>query len=306
MATVLITGGTGMIGTPLTRALLGKGYHVIILTRNGGNDKPVQPALRFASWDPARQQVDVDAITKADHIIHLAGAGVADKRWTKKRKLEIVDSRVKTGELLVKAMKENPNQVKTIVSASAIGWYGPDKGTGRPFVETDPPSPDFLGETCQQWEESLAPARAMGKRLVQLRTGIVLSREGGALAEFKKPLKFRIATILGSGRQVVSWIHIDDLVAIYIAALENQDMNGAYNAVAPQPATNKELVLKLAAAKYGKSFLPVRVPSFVLKTVLGELSIEVLKSATVSSDKVQKTGFTYRYPTLDMCLKHVW
>jgi uncharacterized protein (TIGR01777 family) len=305
METVLITGGTGMIGTELTQALLDRGYHVTILTRDGHNKKHSRPGLGYARWDPANQQIDNAAITTADHIIHLAGAGVADKRWTAKRKKEIVDSRVKTGELLVKAMKENPNKVKTVVSASAIGWYGADKSPVRPFVETDPPSPDFLGQTCQQWEDSLAPVTAIGKRLVHLRTGIVLSRKGGALAEFRKPLRFGIATILGNGKQVISWIHIDDLVALYIAAIGNGQISGPYNAVAPTPGTNKELVLKLARAKNGKLFVPVRVPSFALQMVLGEMSIEVLKSATVSSEKVEKTGFAYRYPTLDMSLQHV-
>jgi uncharacterized protein len=305
METILITGGTGMIGTQLRQALLNKGYKVIILTRGSDNKKLSQPGLQYAQWNPARQYIDRGAIATADHIIHLAGAGVADKRWTTRRKQEIVDSRVKTGELLVKALTENPNKVKTVISASAIGWYGPDKNPVHPFIETDPPSPDFLGQTCRKWEESLGPVTAMGKRLVHFRTGIVLSREGGALAEFKKPLRFGIATILGDGKQVISWIHIDDLVALYVAAVENEQMSGPYNAVAPGPGTNKELVLKLARAKRGKFFVPVRVPSFVLKIVLGEMSIEVLKSATVSSESVQKTGFAYRYPTLDMSLQHV-
>lgn len=305
METILITGGTGMIGTELTKALLDKGYHVIILTRDGDNKKHEAPGGSYAHWDPASQQIDSKAITAADHIIHLAGAGVADKRWTRKRKQEIVDSRVKMGELLVKAMKENPNKIKTVVSASAIGWYGPDKHPVQPFAETDPPAPDFLGQTCRQWEQSLAPVKEMGRRLVHLRTGIVLSRKGGALAEFKKPLRFGLATILGNGKQVVSWIHIDDLVALYITAIENKQMNGSYNAVAPGPGTNKELVLTLARIKRGKSFVAAHVPSFVLKIVLGEMSIEVLKSATVSSEKVEKTGFDYRYPTLDMSLQHV-
>lgn len=305
METVLITGGTGMIGSELGQALLQKGYRVIILSRDADKNKS-QEGFEYAAWDIDRQTIDKDAIAAADHIVHLAGAGVADKRWTKKRKQEIVDSRVKSGELLVKALKEYPNHIKTLVSASAIGWYGPDPvvPNPRPFTEEAPAYTDFLGQTCRQWEAALEPVTALGKRLVKLRTGIVLSRQGGALAAFKKPLRFGMATILGNGKQVISWIHIDDLVALYIAAIANGQMHGAYNAVSPNPVTNKELVKGLARAK-NRFFIPVYVPSFVLKMVLGEMSIEVLKSATISSNKVEATGFTFQYRNIDLALKHV-
>lgn len=308
MATVLITGGTGMIGTALTKALLEKNYSVIILTREKKkiNNELQSSRVRYASWDIEKQTIDKEAIATAHHIIHLAGAGVADKRWTEKRKKEIVDSRVKSSRLLVKAIKEYPNTIKTVVSASAIGWYGPDPVIPNlsPFTEEAAPSNDFLGQTCKQWEESIAPVTQSGKRLVRLRTGIVLAQRGGALDEFKKPLSFGIATILGDGKQVMSWIHIDDLVRLYIRAIENESMNGSYNAVAPSPVTNKELVLQIAKSK-GGFYIPVPVPSFVLKIVLGEMSIEVLKSATVSAQKIIDTGFTFSYPSIAAALKQL-
>jgi uncharacterized protein (TIGR01777 family) len=304
MSTILITGGTGVIGTALTKALLEKDYNVIILTRNPEKFAVSTSRVSYAGWNFPNQAIDKEAITKSDYIIHLAGAGIADKRWTKKRKQEIVDSRVKNGELLVKALKENANNVKAVISASAIGWYGEGSGL-RKFEESDPPANDFLGQTCKQWEESLERVTLIGKRLVKIRTGIVLSNEGGALAEFLKPLRFGIASILSNGKQIVSWIHIEDLIRIYIAAIENQAMNGIYNAVAPRPVSNKELVLQLAKIKRGRFFVPVHVPSFVLKLILGEMGIEVLKSASVSCDKIHFTGFIFLYPSLEATLEQL-
>ena len=305
MTTVLITGGTGLIGSALTKALLEKNYNVIIVSRSAANDQPSTANLSYAQWNIKEQTVDKDAVAKADYIIHLAGAGVADKRWTKKRKQEIVDSRVKSGELIVKTLKENTNKVKAIISSSGIGWYGPDPSTPdpRPFTEDDPAYDDFLGQTCRQWQKSLEPVTESGKRLVVLRTGIVLSNAGGAITEFKRPLKFGIAAILGNGKQVISWIHIGDLVQLYIAAMENENIKGVYNAVSPNPVSNKQLTLQLAQLNKGKLFFPVHVPSFVLKLVLGEMSIEVLKSATVSCNKILNTGFLFSYPTIEKTLK---
>ena len=158
---------------------------------------------------------------KADHIIHLAGAGVVDKKWTDAYKKEIQDSRTESSRLLVSALKNNTNKVKTVVSASAIGWYGADAPGAKPFVETDVPANDFLGETCRLWEDSITPVEALQVRLVKLRTGIVLSNNGGALTEFKKPLKLGVAGILGDGKQMVSWIHVDDLCSMYIWGQQN-------------------------------------------------------------------------------------
>jgi uncharacterized protein (TIGR01777 family) len=308
MATILITGGTGLIGTALTKELLNNDYDVIILTRFPGKYSSNISRLRYAKWDIERQTIDADAIGKTDFIIHLAGAGVADKRWTTKRKKEIVESRTQSSALLVKALKENVNNVKAVISASGVGWYGssppypsPLRGEGNsspPFVETDPAAEDFLGTTCAEWEASIEPVVSLGKRLVKFRTGIVLSNEGGALKEFKRPLRFGFATILGNGKQVVSWIHIDDLVRLYIYAIENKKLQGVYNAVAPHPVTNKKLVLQLARCMRGRFFVPVFVPSFVLKIILGEMSIEVLKSASVSCKKIKQTGFTFLHPAI--------
>lgn len=293
-----------MIGSALTPLLVKNGHDVTILSRN--NRESNDPHIRYALWNVEAQTIDEKAVAEADYIIHLAGAGVADKRWSKARKKEIIDSRVQSSQLLVKALRQ-PNRVKAVISASAIGWYGSDKRhklTNKPFKEDTPADTDFLGEACRLWEESIQPVEALGKRLVKFRTGIVLSTEGGAYAEFVKPLKFGIAGFLASGKQVISWIHIDDMCRMYVYAIENQ-IKGVFNAVAPNPITNKDLTLKLAEKMRGKFFVPLHVPGFALRLALGELSVEVLKSATVSAEKIQSTGFQFLYPSIDSALRNL-
>jgi uncharacterized protein len=302
MARVLITGGTGLVGKALTCYLAARGYDIIILTRKKDFEiKQHADRIQYRIWDPKRQIIDPEAVRNTDYIVHLAGAGVAEKRWTRKRKEEILESRVKSSAFLVKSLREIPNQVKAVVSASAIGWYGPD-GL-RPFIETDPPATDFLGETCRLWESAVEPLTEMGIRLVKIRTGIALSRSGGALVEFKKPLRFGIAAILGGGKQKISWIHMDDLCRIYGEALENKALEGVYNAVAPLPVDNRTMVLSLAKKSRGFFFIPFHIPSFVLKAVLGGMSIELLKSTSVSASKIKSTGFQFLFPDLDAALE---
>ena len=302
MQTVLITGGNGMIGKALTSHLIDKGYKVIVLTRQLPAQKSALPEIEFALWDTNKQTIDIAAVQKADYIIHLAGAGVVDKKWTAAYKKEILQSRTESSKLLLSTLQNNANKIKAVVSASAIGWYGEDVAGGKPFVETDKPTSGFLGETCVLWEQSITPVETLQKRLVKVRIGIVLSNEGGALAEFKKPVKLGVAGILGDGGQVVSWIHIDDLCRIFMYAIENENLSGVYNAVAPVPVTNKALTLELAKKMRGKFFIPLHVPAFVLKIMLGDRSIEVLKSTTVSDAKIKQSGFTFLFPTVDVAL----
>ncbi len=305
METILLTGGTGMIGTHLQNFLIEKGYSVIVLVRNETKIKSSNKNISYAKWNVENEEIDKDAIAIADYIIHLAGANVAEKRWTDKRKKEIVESRTKSGALLVKSLKEIPNKIKAVISASAIGWYGADTNESKQhgFKEDAPAADDFLGNTVKLWEESIHPAEKLYKRLCIFRFGIVLSHSGGALEAFKKPLKFGTAAILGNGKQIISWIHIDDLCRLLLFAIEHENISGVYNAVAPKPVTNKQLTLTLAKQMRGKFYMPVHVPAFALKILLGELSIEVLKSATVNDEKIRKAKFDFLFADIEAALK---
>lgn len=304
----MITGGTGLIGTAVSDHLLSQGYKVIVLTRNpasAGKSHPKKDGKEFAKWDVKRQSIDADAVGKANIVIHLAGAGVVDKRWTRAYKKEIISSRVDSSALIVRAINSMPNNIHTVISASAIGWYGPDKPGQGAFIETDLPDQNFLGTTCQEWEQSIKPVSDAGKRLVIFRFGIVLSKKGGALKEFIRPLKFRLATVIGNGRQMMSWIHITDLSRMMQFAIENSGINGVYNAVSPIPVTNEALTLSLGKAMHGNVFFKTHVPEFIIKLLLGERSVEVLKSATVSSKKVEETGFIFRFPAIEEALNNI-
>jgi uncharacterized protein (TIGR01777 family) len=308
MPIVLITGGTGLIGKALTKMLLEQGYEIIVLTRNPSSFKAsAGTKLSYAGWNFKEQTINVAAVQKADYIIHLAGAGVADRRWTNRRKKEIAESRIRGTELITKALRNIPNKVIAVVSASAIGWYTQTSTVREERkirrTESEPPDPGFLGETCRLWEAAIDPVTDLNKRLVKLRNGIVLSNEGGALPQFKRPIRFGIAAILGNGKQMVSWIHIDDVCRMYLEAIRNDKMEGVYNAVAPNAVDNKTLTLSLAKAMKGRFFIPFYVPSFLLKLFLGEMSIEALKSAEASAEKIRRTGFQFLYPTFESALQ---
>jgi uncharacterized protein len=300
MQTVLITGGTGLVGKALTQHLTNKGYAVIILSRNPKANSSLQSNVSFASWDVNKQLIDVEAVQKADYIIHLAGAGVMDKKWTDAYKKEIIDSRVNSANLLVETLKKNTNKVKAVISASAIGWY---KENTDVHTEVEPADTTFLGHTCMLWEQSVEPFVAMGKRLVKIRIGIVLSKDGGALKEFISPLKFRVAAILGN--QIISWIHIDDLCNLFVNGIENENLYGAYNAVATNPVTNKVLMHTLAKEITKGFYLPIPVPNFIIKLMLGDRSTEILKSSNVSNKKIEATGFKFEYKTIDKAIANL-
>jgi len=305
MSAILITGGTGLLGSALTNTLKDKGHKITVLTRTQRTSQDNN--VHYALWNVNEQTIDETAVASADYIIHLAGANVADKRWTSDRRKEIIESRTQSSALLVKAL-QRPNKVKAVISASAIGWYGPDENRSpkkKAFTEDMRADKEFLGTTCRLWEESIEPVIKAGKRLVKLRIGIVLSNDGGALPEFKKPVKFGIAGVLGSGKQIVSWIHIEDLCKMIIYALENESLQGVYNAVAPTPVRNKELTILLAQKMKGNFFVHMHVPAFALKVMMGQMSVEVLKSATVSSEKIRTAGFTFLYPSIESALDNL-
>ncbi len=301
MNTVLITGGTGLVGRALSKMLAENGYKVIVLTRKIPPSS-TNPSISYARWDIKNAYIDPIAIQQADCIIHLAGAGVMDHAWTEAYKKEIVESRASSAKLLLTSLQQNSHKVKSIISASAIGWYGKSEHAHREEEEADN---SFLGNTCKAWEESIQPAQSLGIRLVTLRIGIVLSKEGGALKEFLKPLQYRIAAILGNGRQIISWIHIEDLCRLFLFAIENEKLEGIYNAVAALPVSNKDLTITLAQKKGLSFYLPLHIPAFVLKLILGGRSIEVLKSATISNKKIEAAGFQFKFNTIEAALKNI-
>lgn len=297
MDTVLITGGTGFTGKILTQLLLGKGYRVIVLSRS--DKSPADNSrLIFSKWDPASQVIDLSLLAEARHIIHLAGAGVMEKRWTGSYKKKIIESRVNSARFIIHSLKLQKHLPETFISASAIGWYGADK-RGAAFSEEAAPDRGFLGETCRLWEEAAEEAAGLGIRVCCLRTGIVLGNGEGAFTRFSKPVRYGIAPVMGNGKQVMSWIHATDLCRMYLYALESNFIKGSYNATAPNPVSNKTFMLQLARSMRGTKFIPVHIPAFALKLALGEASEEVLKSCTVSSKKISSSGFTFLYPSVE-------
>ncbi len=293
---VLITGGTGLIGQELSKKLLQKGYEVAVLSRNKKKDADI----KAYEWDPANNKIEKEAIETADYIIHLAGANLSDKRWTEKRKQVIVDSRVKTAELLFNKVTESKNSIKAFISASAINYYG-TVTSDRIYSENDPPANDFLGETCRKWEQSANRFSEAGIRTIIVRTGVVLSDKGGALAKMKTPVKLGVGSPIGSGRQYMPWIHLEDICNIYIKAIEDGNMHGAYNAVAPENPSNKEFMIMLARA-YRRPFWAPAVPAPVMKLLFGEMSSVLLEGSRVSPEKIITAGYEFRFPELENAL----
>lgn len=296
MATILITGGTGLVGRFLCKKLKDKGYSVAILGRTcqKNGETPTY------SWDIDKNEIEKEAIEKADYIIHLTGANISESKWTAKRKKLIIDSRVKSAQLIFEKLKENTNQVKAFISASAIGYYG-TISTDKIFSETDPPSNDFLGETCRQWEQSVDRFEELRIRAVKIRTGVVLAKHGGALAKMITPIKLGIGSAIGNGRQYLPWIHIEDLCDIYIKAIEDTQMNGAYNAVAPDHKTNRDFTETLAHV-LRKPFWVPNIPAIVMKIIFGKMSAMLLKGSRVSSEKIINVGYKFKFPNLEGAL----
>jgi len=292
MQTIGITGGTGFVGHHLTQKLMEQGHRVIIFTRDM-HKVSRQENVTYSFWSPTEKKFDLRFFKELDAVIHLAGAGVADKRWTAKRKDEIVSSRVQGTEFLIDRLREHAPKCRTMIGASAIGYYGPDRPHEIPFAEEAKPGSDFLARTCQLWEAATHKADEL-MRTVILRFGIVLGRDDGAFPQFARPQDFGIIPILGSGRQMISWIHIEDLCAMILWVLQQENIEGVYNAVAPSPVSQKELCKAIASCKKGIK-LPVHVPDVILKIALGGLSSEALKSATVSAEKIRQQGFSFRY-----------
>jgi uncharacterized protein (TIGR01777 family) len=295
MKKVLITGGTGLIGKRLSSLLQSKGYEVRILSRSKNPESPYKVFI----WNLDTSYIDEKTFKDLDYIVHLAGAGIADKKWSEKRKQIIIDSRVESTNLLYNTVKKLQTPLKGFISASAVGYYG-SVTSDTIFDETHQPATDFLGKVCRLWEESIFKFQQSNIRTVALRTGIVLSNHGGALKKMKTP----IITPLGNGKQYMPWIHIDDMCEMYIKAIEDTSLEGAYNAVAPEHHTNASFS-KAIAKNFKRPFIPIGAPAFILKTVFGEMATVILNGSRASVEKIKKAGFQFKYPMLKEALKNI-
>ncbi|MDO3426541.1 TIGR01777 family oxidoreductase [Chryseobacterium sp. APV1] len=295
--TVLITGANGLVAKELSKKLE-KDYTVRFLTRKKQNSNDFE-------WDIKKATIDEKAFENVSHIIHLAGANISEKRWTDERKKELISSRVDSAGLLLKTLQKNNIRLKSFISASGINYYG-TKTTEKIFTENDSPGNDFLSEVVVLWEKAADDFKEqnVAERVVKVRTAVVLSEKDGALKKMLPPVKMGIGSPIGTGKQYMPWIHINDICSIYEFALKNTELDGAFNANSPQHTTNENLTKKMAEVLHKPLFMP-NVPAFVLKLMFGELSEALLEGSRASSEKIQKAGFQFEFPDLKDALKNL-
>lgn len=294
---ILITGGSGLLGTSLSQKLDALGYEVIHLSRY----KSKVSNYQIFTWDIPNGLVEDGALDGVDYIIHLAGAGVADKRWTDERKKVLASSRIESAALIHNQLKMSGRKIKAFISASAVGIYGFDTGSIVQTEDRTQLGDDFLATLTKKWEHAADQFDDSSERVVKFRIGLVLSHKGGLLEKLVPVTKFGLASAFGSGEQYMSWIHIDDLVDMFIKAIEDDGFIGTFNAVAPNPVTNKKFLKTLAETLNKPFFLP-DTPKFVLKMVLGELASAITGGNKVSSEKIEQAGFQFQHPSLDESL----
>lgn len=254
-------------------------------------------------WNYKENFIEEEAITSCDHIIHLAGAGIADKRWSDKRKKIILESRTATSELLYNTLKQHKNQVKTFISASGAGYYG-QITTDKVFEETDPPGSDYVGNICKEWEGAVNKIQNLNIRVVNLRIGLVLMKNAGALKKMTPAFKVGFGSVLSNGKQIMPWIHIKDLISVFLQALTHKEMIGPYNCCSPEGVDNEEFSIALAKSLHQKLWLP-RTPAWILKLILGQRAVLLTEGSELSVKKLLSTGFIFKYPGLEEALNHI-
>ena len=296
---VLITGGSGLLGSSLTQKLLSENIEVVHLTREKNSKNDVKNYL----WNWGKNEIDERCFNGITHIIHLAGAGIAEKAWTQKRKNTIVKSRVLTARLLHSKIESLNIDIKAFISASAVGFYGA-KVSEKEFNESDVSYEDFMGNCCKQWENA-ADLFIPISRVVKLRLGVILDKDFGALPRIARMIKNRIGSPLGTGNQYMPWIHIDDAVEIFYKAIRNNEYSGVYNAVSTENITNSILTKSVGRVLNRKIWLP-NVPSFILRFLYGEMSDTILKGVKVSNKKIKNLGFKFKYNKIDEALKYIY
>lgn len=292
---ILITGASGLIAHELSKRLE-KNYTVRFLTRNKKHDNEFE-------WNIKAQTMDENALEGVSHIIHLAGANISEKRWTDERKKELISSRIDSAGLILKKLQEQNIKLKSFITASGINYYG-TKTTDKIFNENDGPGDDFLSEVVVLWEAAADQFKKqnLAERVVKIRTAVVLSEKDGALKKMLPTIKMGIGSPLGTGKQYMPWIHIKDIVAIYEYAIQNAEIDGAFNAVSPQHTTNENLTKTIAEVIKKPLFMP-NVPGFVLKLIFGELADALLEGSRASAGKIQKAGFHFEFPDLKAALE---
>ena len=294
---IVVTGSSGLLGKTFVPSLTQQGHRVTKLVRR----KPVADAGE-AFWDPQAGELDAAVFNNVDAVLHLAGESIAEGRWTAKRKMHIRESRIRSTELVVKTLCKLPRPPKILVSASAIGYYG-NRGE-QVLTEKSPAGDGFLADVCRDWEDATSPATANGIRVVNLRFGLILTPEGGALAKLLLPFKLGVGGKVGSGRQYWSWIAIDDVTGAMQHALVSEEVSGPVNITAPTPVTNIEFTRALGSALSRPAILPA--PAFALRLALGEMADELLlASARVQPEKLLSTGYRFRFTDLDAALRHL-
>ena len=290
MATILIAGGTGLIGKRLSQIFVEKGYEVILLSRKGN----LSASPKKYKWDIPNKFIEAAAIQKADYVINLAGAAIADRRWTTQRKKEIIDSRLNSTRLLLDSFKKINKKPKMYIAASAIGFYG---DTNEEWMDENSKSAEgFLSKVCVLWEKASKEFEDWNVATSIIRVGIVFSSRGGALQKMLPSYQFGLGTYFASGTQYYSWIHIEDICQIFVAVLEN-NWTGIYNGVAPHPISNKQLAKDIATA-LDKNSLIISIPKFALRLAMGEMADVVLVGSRVSSKKLENLGFQFQFPKL--------
>jgi uncharacterized protein (TIGR01777 family) len=294
---VLVSGASGLIGTALGRTLIRNGHRVRRLRRGGTS------GVDDIAWDPEGGLIDAPALEGLDAVVHLAGEGIGNKRWSDAQKQRILDSRTGGTSLLVGALATRDAKPRVLVSASAIGYYG-DRGDER-LTEDSAPGDDFLANVCKQWEAATTPAADAGIRVVNVRSGIVLARKGGALGRMLLPFRLGVGGRIGSGRQYMSWISIDDEVGAIVHAIENDNVRGPMNATGPNPVTNAEFTATLGRVLHRPTVLPT--PLAPLKLVLGPELVQslLLFSQRVEPSKLQATGYEFHHPSLEAAFQAV-
>jgi uncharacterized protein len=296
---VLITGGSGLVGGALTRLLKTGGHQVRWLSRTNKNTG----AAKVFHWDPSAKRIDLKAFDGVTHLVHLAGAGIADKRWTKKYKQELSDSRIRSSEFLSDVLRDNDFKLNAVVGASASGYYGSGEVTQK-FNESSAPGNDFLAKLCVDWEHSYLGFATTAKRTCIVRTAPVLSNKGGLLKKMMPAFRVGLGAPLGSGRQPFPWIHINDLAGIYYLLVTNERLNGAFNAAADETVSNGDFS-KTLANQLGKPYFMPAIPLWALKLIFGEVAFVMTEGQALTNEKIKNTGFSFRFPLLVQALRDI-